>query len=273
MGFERHNDEFDYGCFFEEIIRYEREIIERNEISPEVVEKYFRHPTWVPATLELIFEKLCEFAQDNNKASRVIDFANNHNVIRHIACNFDVNLFLRRYSCPEDVYRIFAVRFPIELESVEIIASYSKSMFDAAKLLSQFKDASDFISKLEAYEEFAANFISYNIHGFDIPLACKFLQVFKDLYLNICIPDDCLISFIREITNASFRWRGDELCYQVMRNFKILVDRIKASGHPDLTVYDFDKHVHFNYEFGRGRFSSDFLNKIKKILGSFPTLP
>lgn len=177
-------------------IRYLHEI-KPEQISSDELEKYFVGDRRDFSTLEDVFEQIIHSTQNYQRMPNVIKYQKRREHIKSILYDFDLER-ISQYDV-EELYQKFRYEFDVTSADNNFNSwhKWTKSIVDAAKFMSEFKNIEDFKSFLTQFDYNLLTrmamplLISTKISGMGFALACDCL---KELgYTNYPKPDIHLI--------------------------------------------------------------------------------
>lgn len=240
------------------------------ELNESELGKYFIGDNIGFSTLEDIYERIIESAQNYQRMPNVIKYNTRRTEIKRVL--YDYNLNKIKEADVDDIYYKFRKQFNVVSGDTKRNSwrKWSKSAIDAAKFLCNFKDANDFKSFVKLFDYNVPTrmalplLISTKISGVGFALACDCL---KELgYLNYPKPDVHLIDVFNGLGLSS---------KDPIDVFETIAKMSDACIEIDDTVtpYKIDKIIWLICS-GRfyldgvtvGRHKDDFINKAKEYL-------
>lgn len=129
-------------------------------------------------TLNGVFYRLAFHAQNATIKSGVINFKKNEKKISEILHNFNHKEVLKEYNIDELFKKL---KDELECKSgadkeKQVPYRYAKTIISCAKFLNKFNTYQDFLDRLKELKEMAPIYLSFEIYGFGVALACDFLK-------------------------------------------------------------------------------------------------
>ncbi len=190
-----------YKCAYEYLLK-----ILPDQLNENGLEKYFKGDRAKFTSLKDVFIQIIHSAQNYQRMPNVIKFDERYNEFKRILYDYDYKIIAG--MTVNDLYHIFRKEFNITSEDTKRNSWYkwSKSVFDAAKFINNFKDVDDFKRFVNLYDYNTVTrislplLISSKISGIGFALACDML---KELgYLNYPKPDVHIIDIFVQLNLA-----------------------------------------------------------------------
>lgn len=190
----------------QKIYKYANEYIKSilpDGIKESDLEKYYIGDNYQFDSLEDVFIQLIHSAQNYQSMPNSIKFKERFEDIKEVLNNFQYSKVAELES--KELYYIFRDKFKITSKDTKMNSWYkwSKSVVDAAKFISNFKDIEDFKKFVRLYDYNTITrmslplLISSKIRGIGFALACDFL---KELgYVNYPKPDVHIIDIFTDL--------------------------------------------------------------------------
>jgi hypothetical protein len=220
-------------------------------VTDEVLDAYLEPRIAPPSSINDVYRRLLESAQNSNMRPAVIgESIGGLGSLRHVLCDFDPRAVQQSFSngWEEVLDLIVADVHPsgkIRRTPRSIWPLFCRAILSGADFLSQFADAQEFCDWVDVFDRddrirpALPMLISYEVDGLGFPLACDFL---KELgYLNFGKPD----VHVKAILSGLGFTRSGADDYET---FKAIVSVAKAVG---FTPYRVDKLL---WLVGSGRF-------------------
>ena len=250
-----------YESFYKETYRYLLEKAKNHNIDEQKLEKYFTpqkgngklFECYNSTTLQNLLFRFAFHAQNGGQISKVIKFPVNastprRKIFEKIFCNFDPRELLSTYKTVDNLFDTFIS----ELEMPKLSHAsktlnhkrgmpykYCKSIFSAAKLLSEFATYSDFTDKLQTMGDMAPIYISLEVYGFDIALSCDFIKELGLVGQDLPKPDTHIVGVLFDLGLID-KSNGIEANYRSIKVIKEMTEAIKKIA-PECTAYKLDK--------------------------------
>ncbi|MES2805673.1 MAG: hypothetical protein V4652_08925 [Bacteroidota bacterium] len=252
-------------------------LLEKDGVTESLIKKHFEPEYNKPDNLNVIFQRLCETAQNKQMSTKVIggSIGGIGNLCK-VLYKFDpkqVSENFKKTDSEKLLNTIISELKPngqIRRTSRSIWPLFCQSVIDSAHFLSEFENAESFYN----WAEFFANdekskpalpmLISIEISGIGFPLACDFLKEIG--FLNFGKPDVHLKEIFKELSlidpNEKSTIKQD---YQTLK----LIDKIAIDNN--ITAFEVDKIFWLigsgnfyltNFNIGRNR--NEFINQAKK---------
>lgn len=214
--------------------------IKPEQISMFALQKYFVGDRRDFCTLEDVFEQLIHSAQNYQRMPNVIKYQERRDRIKDILYDFDLEL-ISQYDVKE-LYQKFRNEFNVTSADNNFNSwhKWTKSIVDAAKLMSDFKDIDDFKSFLTQFDYNLLTrmalplLISTKISGMGFALACDCL---KELgYTSYPKPD---VHLIQVFVGAGL---SSKEMISVFEAIVRMADDCKEID-PEVTPYKIDKVI------------------------------
>jgi len=219
--------------------RYLHEI-KPEQITNDELNKYFVGDRKDFNTLEDVFEQIIYSAQNYQSMPNVIKYQERRERIKSILYNFDLER-ISQYDV-EELYQKFRYKFDVTSADNKYNSwhKWTKSIVDAAKFMSDFKDIEDFKSFVAKFDYNLLTrmamplLISKKINGLGFALACDCL---KELgYINYPKPDVHLIQvFVRAGLSSGEPISVFEAIVRMAEDCKEI--------EPEITPYKIDKVI------------------------------
>lgn len=211
--------------------------IKPDSIPEETLKKeYFKWDSCEAKSLNEIFLRLIQSAQNSQMMPNVIKFDKNKKIFSEILYWFDYNKVLEKYT-PENLCEKCIKEFDLKIiiTPKNIWVRWTNSVIDSAKFVSQFKAIDDFKAFVNSflYNEVTKAalpmLISKEIKWFWYALACDFI---KELwYLDYCKPDVHIMDVFTEL------WYCEYNDYDAFKSV------VKIAKEWWITPYELDKII------------------------------
>ncbi len=249
-----------YLSFYNESYKYLVEKAKEHHISEEELQKYFTPQTgngklfdcYGGQTLENLLFRFAFHAQNGGQISKVIKFPQNpadprRKQFESVFCNFDPGMLISTYSTADALFDVFVINLGMpRISSASKTNDYRKSMpykycksvLSAARFVSKFADYDDFAYKIISLGEMAPLYISLEVSGFAIPLAC---DIIKELGLGVDLPKPD-VHILKIFYGLGFLQSdsGTEAQYNCIKIMNEVVNAIKTTDS-NITSYKIDK--------------------------------
>lgn len=240
--------------------------IKPEQITNDELQKYFVGDRRDFSTLEDVFEQVIHSAQNYQRMPNVIKYQERRECIKGILYDFNVKS-ISRYDV-EELYQKFRYEFSVTSADNNFNSwhKWSKSIVDAAKFLSDFKDIEDFKNFVTQFDYNLLTrmalplLISTKIRGMGFALACDFL---KELgYTSYPKPD---VHLIQVFVGAGL---SSNESISVFEAIVRMADDCKEID-PEVTPYKIDKVIwlicsgrFYLDDISIGRHKEEFINLI-----------
>ena len=222
-------------------------LLSKEGVTDELIKKHIKPEFPKPKDINVIFQRLCETAQNKQMSSKVIgDSIGGVENLRKILFDFNPKQVATNYTKMDSdklLDRIILDIKPngkIRRTSRSIWPQFCQSVIDAAYFLNEFENAesfynwADFFANDEKAKPALPMMISIEISGIGFPLACDFLKEIG--FLNFGKPDVHLKDIFRELSlidpNERSTMKQD---YHTLK----LIDQIAVSNN--VTAFEVDK--------------------------------
>lgn len=164
-------------------------LLMQQNVTREMLDKHLVPECDKPNDLNAVFRQVCETAQNRQMSSKVVGGSiNGIQTLSGILCGFDPHLVALKYLDIEsrrllsEIVEVLNPSGQIRQTSRSLWPQFCKSVIDGANFLSKFSNSQEFytwIGKFSIdpeYKLLVPIFISNEISGFGIPLACDLLK-------------------------------------------------------------------------------------------------
>lgn len=222
-------------------------LLEKENVTEKIIQKQLQPEYNRPKSINAIFQRLCETAQNKQMSTKVIGGSiggveNLKNVLFKFSPKEVSENFIKTDS-EKLLNKIILELNPkgqIRRTSRSIWPLFCQSIIDSAHFLNEFNDAesfykwADFFAKDEKSKQALPMLISLEISGIGVPLACDFLKEIG--FLNFGKPDIHLKEIFKELKlinpNEKSTIKQD---YQTLK----IIDKIAIDNHT--TAFKVDK--------------------------------
>lgn len=160
-------------------------------------------------TLKDIFVRLIISCQNRTMMPNVIKFSDRKEQFARILQGFDYAKILTKYKTSENLYNVFEKKFNVNRDHNKLWVLFSKSVMDAAKFISKFKDVEDFKRTINniaihfPYSMMIPKMISEEIDGMGEILACDFIKEIG--YVDFAKPDVHIDAIIKTLKGRDMK--------------------------------------------------------------------
>lgn len=256
----------DSKLFYTKTYDYLFDKAKNNNISEEKLQEYFSPKTGngeifrkrPEKNLDNLLFRLAFHAQNGGQIEKVIKFPNpeskdyekREKLFSKVFCDYNPSRILENNKTEDELFYKFIENLGYEkVNKKSKTKDYKKSMpykyctsiFSAASFLLQFKNYDEVISKLKSLGDFAPIYLSYEIKGFGIALACDFIKELDEDFNDFPKPDTHILEFLFDLGLIDKK-SGDEAKYKAIKKMKELVDDIKQFDNT-MTSYKLDKII------------------------------
>ncbi len=195
-------------------------------------------------------------AQNGGQISKVIKFPTTNStadmvrsqLFAQIFYNFDPMAVLKNYQTTDDLFEIFIQELNLPRVSANSITQdykrsmpykYCKSVLSAAAFLAQFENYESVIAKLKSLGDMAPIYLTYELYGFDIALACDFMKELEEEFNDFPKPDTHIMKLLFALGLID-KDAGPEAAYKSIRKMKDLAKDFQQFDST-MTAYKLDK--------------------------------
>lgn len=222
-------------------------LLKRENVTEDIIQKHFQPEYNRPKSINSIFQRLCETAQNKQMSTKVIGTSiGGVEKLRNVLFKFnpkDVSENFTKNDSEKLLDKIILEINPkgkIRRTSRSIWPLFCQSIIDSAHFLNEFEDAesfykwADFFAKDEKSKPALPMLISIEISGIGFPLACDFLKEIG--FLNFGKPDIHIKEIFKELylinPNEKSSIKQD---YQTLK----IIDKIAIDNNT--TAFEVDK--------------------------------
>lgn len=253
-----------------------RFLLEKEGVTEELIKKHFQPEYNKPKNINIIYQRLCETAQNKQMSTKVIGGSiGGVEKLKDVLFNFNPKKVSETYGKNDsekllnEIILKLKPKGQIRRTSRSIWPLFCQSIIDSAYFLSEFNNAesfykwANFFAKDEKAKPALPMLISIEISGIGFPLACDFLKEIG--FLNFGKPDVHLKEIFKELNLINPNERSTiKQDYQTLK----LIDKIAIANNT--TAFEVDKIFWLigsgnfylsNIQIGRNR--NQFIEQIK----------
>ena len=252
-----------YESFYKKTYEYLLEKAKSHNIDKQKLEKYFTPQAgngklfecYKNKPLQNLLFRFAFHAQNGGQISKVIKFPAKASTPRRLSFEkifyeFNPSELLNNYDTVDDLFDTFIKELGMQRVSSASKTSdykrgmpykYCKSIFSAAKLLTEYTTYNDFTDKLLTLGDMAPIYISLEVYGFDIALSCDFIKELGLTNQDLPKPDTHIVGVLSNLGLID-KSSGIEANYRSIKVIKEIAEAIKKID-PECTAYKLDKMI------------------------------
>ena len=254
-----------FEVFYNATYAYLLDKAKAHNISQAELEKYFVPETgngeffrtYAQKNLNNLLFRFAFHSQNSSQVRKIIKFPTEiHDIQQQVRlrkfqaffCDFDPHRLLNQYTDVQALFADFITEFGFpETSSLSktgdykrgVPYKYCRSVYTAAALLAQYKDYAAFIKKLRSCGDMAPIYISFEVYGLSVALACDFIKELPEKGFDLPKPDTHILEVLFALGYLEKK-DGDIAKYQAIKQFRELVAELKKVDSK-MTSYKLDK--------------------------------
>ena len=218
------------------------------------IEKYFRsdEPRQLAAeypegSMNAVLHQMLFHAQNATFKQNVIQFGNNLTVLKEMLCGFDPKGVLDKYDTEDEIYDDLCNNIPTcrlnpdpqgKMNSAPF--KYAKTILSCCRFLLKFENVDALKEHLQEAGTLAPVYLSFELEGFGIALACDFLKEFDGAF-DFPKPDVHITALVKELSIVSETATGAQLDYLSISALQELAQKMSEQMGEHISCYRLDR--------------------------------
>ena len=234
----------DYKTLYEVTYKYLLEKAKAHNIDENKLKKYLQpnqgNSEKKAQKLNDVFYRLAFHAQNATSKRNVIKFSEQatQEGLKKCLFDFDYKKVINTYKNIDKLYKklgeFIQYKNKDTKQEKQVLYKYAKTLLSCAHYLSEFEDYDALIQRFNKLGNMLPIYLSYELEGFGIPLACDFLKELDGSF-DFPKPDVHIKEILKELDFIPNSYSGDKLNYISIKVTK------EIANNMGISAYELDK--------------------------------